>query len=189
MGNGPKSRSRRAGKKKRVKRKKQKGGQKMHYISMEPREIRFVDENDNEVKGDEGLMNWKKFLQKVEDHPKWGTLYKFTRHMNEIWEAYKEAVEIRKDWVLVLEDDPYKELKDVCETPKYTYIDRIQGPREVQGWGMGNRYVTQMICFSRQAINATDVDPRKTEEKDEDPEKVEGKVDPRKEEDSKTEAA
>ena len=108
MGNGPKSKKRRAGKK-RVKRTKRGDQKKMkHYIKMDPRKVRFVDEKGEEIDGDDGLMTWKKFFDKVQDHPKWGTTYKLGRYMTEILEDLKKAIEVRKDWVLEVADEAYK---------------------------------------------------------------------------------
>ena len=130
-----------------------------HYIEMTPREVRFVNRNGEELDEDKGgIMDWKAFLEKVEDHPQWVTKYKLTRIMSEIWEAYHDAIK-RGDWVMILNGDSHKELVKVCEEPKYSYIGQ-NGPGEILGWGISPQFNTQMVCFPSACINAPDKDPR-----------------------------
>jgi hypothetical protein len=135
------------------------------YIVMEPREVRFVNEEGEPISDErQGLMTWKKFLHAVEDHPKWATTYRLGKCMDATWIAFEEALE-RGDWVMVLDEKVWKELEEVCQTPKFVRVDPIHGPREMAGWGIHARLNRQMICFPSAVINATDKDPRKKEEK------------------------
>jgi hypothetical protein len=142
------------------------------YVVMTPKEVRFVDEEGNEISDErQGLMTWKKFLHAVEDHPKWVTTYKLGKCMDAIWTAFEESVE-RGDGVMVLDEKHWKEMEEVCQTPKFIRVDPIHGPREVSGWGIHARLNRQMICFPSAVINATDKDPRKKEEIDIDKERA-----------------
>lgn len=129
------------------------------YITLEPRKIAFVNEKGKPIEGMEPL-DWAGFFYKIEDHPKWATTYKMTRYMSEIWEAFEEAQE-RGDWVMVLKETPYNELKAVCENPKFCRVDPLHGPQEHAGWGLHPRLNRQILPFTRAIMNAVDEDPRK----------------------------
>jgi hypothetical protein len=135
-----------------------------HFISCDIKEIRFRDEKGDPLEGDQGRLDWKMFIHKVEDNPKWATTYKLTRAMDDIWLAYNEMME-RGDNVMELEDFPYTEFESACQNPKYSHLDPIHGPKEVLGWGVHARLNRQMICFPKAVVNAVDVDPRKKVEK------------------------
>ena len=129
------------------------------YISMEPREITLENlRDDTKLEGD-ALVTWKKFLEKVEDHPQWGTTYKLQRIMDAIWAAHDAALE-RGDWIMILEEDEHKELEKVCRNPKFQYRDATSAMREGDGWGLSNQFSRQILCFSVACINPTDKDPR-----------------------------
>jgi len=136
------------------------------YITLEPREIRFKNEKGDDMPGEDGLMTWKRFFHKIEDHPKWATTYKLTRYMTEIWESFWAATKERCDWVMELGEEAYKELEAACQTPKYQVIHQIHGPQEISGWAIHARLNCQMIVFPKAVINAVDEDPRKKEEID-----------------------
>lgn len=144
------------------------------YITLEPRKVLFRDEKGKPLEGDGAILDWDMFFHKVEDHPKWATTYKLSRLMDEIWESFEtaktEAPEVGGIWIMELDEDAYKELESACQEPKFTRIDPIQGPREMQGWAVHTRLNRQMICFPKAIINAVDEDPRKKKEEPE-PEK------------------
>lgn len=169
MGNGPKSRTRRAGK--RGKKTNRRGGKKnmpQMWIEMTPEKFRFRErgtgrELGEEIEGDVGHMDWERFLQKVEDNPMWVTSYKLGCSMDAIWDSYYDAKEEETN-IMVLAEEDWKNWKEACENPKVLTMTQ-RGPEHMPGWGIHPRLNRQMLCFPRAVIKATDKDPREEAKK------------------------
>ena len=131
------------------------------YVELSPKEIRFKERTGGEeIEGDDGLMNWNKFLEKVEDNPKWVSTYKLGVSMDAIWEAFHEA----EDGIMVLAEEDWKNWEEACQNPKVMHIGPT-GPTSIPGWGIHPRLNRQMLCFPKAVIKAHDKDPRKEVEK------------------------
>jgi hypothetical protein len=138
------------------------------YIPLVPWEMRFKERDGKEIEGDDGLMSWKKFLEKVEDNPKWVTTYKLGVSMDAVWDAYQEALTADTDngvRIMVLAEEDWKNLEECCQNPKVMVIGPA-GPQNMPGWGIHPRLNRQMLCFPKAVIKALDEDPRKKKPED-----------------------
>jgi len=133
------------------------------YVMLDPKKLRFKERSSGEeIEGDNGLMDWKTFLEKVEDNPKWVTTYKLGLSMDAIWEAYHESLSADTyDGVpvMVLAEEDWKNWEEACQNPKVMHISPT-GPATMPGWGIHPRLNRQMLCFPKAVIKALDEDPR-----------------------------
>lgn len=131
----------------------------IRYIKI-PEIVKLTDTiTGKEIGGDNGTFSFEILLHKISDNPKWNLTYKMGQALEAIWDAWEN----KKEGIMSLSEEDWKELDDAVQNPISMLIRSDGSVSTLSGFGIHPRMARQLLRITSSVVKASQERPEELE--------------------------